>query len=382
MWKRSVPLLGFAALWLAGCSSSSHRSGGGTNTSPGDSDMSDVGAAPDLATSGGDDGGAPTGGGDPLQAVFDSVSQANLLARLQELTGAVPVTAGGSTFSVTERWSPTGKANFRAYWKQYMQALGASVNELPFPVQNLVGETTGHNLEAILPGASADTLIIITHYDTVGIKGQETKNPGADDDGSGLAMQMEAARIFASLAARQHTVRFVACDYEEISWTGGPDFPGPSAYLSYLQGLTQAQGFKVLMVSDNDQTGWSCWDESAGKSCYQPVGTPNGTFRMLISTPDATVYDRISSAFAAVATRYGSIKPEIVHDNASTPGDTQSTDQYPFGLAGLPAYVVEEYGDNPHYDDTGGDLLSTINLTYLLHIAQIQVTFQATILGL
>jgi hypothetical protein len=335
--------------------------------------------APDTVDSGtGTDG---TDGPDPYKPVLDSVSDANLKQRLDELTGAVPVTAGGNTFSITNRWSPAAKKDFRAYWRQYMEGLGATVNESTFPISNLVGETTGHNLEAILPGASPDTLIVITHYDTVGVKGHETENPGADDAGTGLAVQLEAARIFAAIPHRTHTVRFVACDYEEIAGPTDSDFPGPDAYLAYIQHLSTTQGFKILMVSDNDQIGWSCWDENGGAQCYQPVGAPHGTFRMLISTRDPAIYAQISTAFRNVATTYGSIKPDIVPDNDTTPGDTEGTDQYDFGLAGLPAYTTAEWGDNPHYDEYGGDFLNTVNLPYLFQIAQIQIVFQGTVMG-
>jgi hypothetical protein len=187
---------------------------------------------------------APTDGVDDLdryQSVFESVNDANLMQRMSELTGATPVMAGGKTFRITNRWAPAAKSDFRAYWKQSMEALGATVNETTFPISNLVGETTGHNMEAILPGTSPDTEIIITHYDTVGITGHETENPGADDAGTGLATQLEAARIFAAIPNRTNTVRFVACDYEEISGDTDSDFPGPDAYLAYIKNLSTTQ---------------------------------------------------------------------------------------------------------------------------------------------
>src|SRR5262249_21721458 len=88
---------------------------------------------------------------DRYQSVFESVSDASLMQRMNELTGATPVTAGGKTFRITNRWAPVAKSDFRAYWKQSMEALGATVTETTFPISNLVGETMGHNMEAILP---------------------------------------------------------------------------------------------------------------------------------------------------------------------------------------------------------------------------------------
>src|SRR5712691_5287355 len=99
MTNRSMVVLALCA----GCSSSAGDSTDGPDAGPGSD--------------------APPGG-DVVKAIFDAVAKPNLEARMNELTGAVPVTAGGSTFSITNRWSVSAKANFRAYWTQYMAGLG------------------------------------------------------------------------------------------------------------------------------------------------------------------------------------------------------------------------------------------------------------------
>lgn len=61
----------------------------------------------------------------------------------------------------------------------------------------------------------------------------------------------------------------------------------------------------------------------------------------------------------AVAATYGAtVVPTVTCDPA---GDT---DHYPFWVAGIPGYVIEEWGSesNPHYDQTGNDTLDKINL--------------------
>src|SRR5438067_13691853 len=74
------------------------------------------------------DGGAPTDA--VLDRIFASVDQAQIKLRLDELVGVTPVSAGGSTFRITNRWAPGAKANFRAYWQDYFETLGATVNVL------------------------------------------------------------------------------------------------------------------------------------------------------------------------------------------------------------------------------------------------------------
>jgi hypothetical protein len=69
----------------------------------------------------------------------------------------------------------------------------------------------GRNVEATLPGINPDSdeiYVICAHYDTV------EGSPGADDDGSGVAAVMTAAKIM-RFYNFNHTIRFVAFSGEE-----------------------------------------------------------------------------------------------------------------------------------------------------------------------
>lgn len=69
----------------------------------------------------------------------------------------------------------------------------------------------GRNVEATLPGINQDSdeiYVICAHYDTV------EGSPGADDDGSGVAAVMTAAKIMRFFNFN-HTIRFVAFSGEE-----------------------------------------------------------------------------------------------------------------------------------------------------------------------
>jgi peptidase M28-like protein len=328
-------------------------------------------AMPDATSS--PDAPHDTAPSDPVGTVFGAVDTAQLRARLEELTGGTTVTVDGSSFRITNRYTPAAKANFRAYWSHYMTALGATVGTTTFPIPNLVGETQGHNVEAILPGRSPDSVVIIVHYDSTGTMGQETLNPGADDDGTGVAMQMEAARLFAQYSDRAKTVRFVAADYEEIS----SNLAGDYAYATYLQQQAQADGFQILVASDNDQTGWSCWSEGLCPDS-RPV---DSTFMAATCSGDAHNYDypELAQGLADVATKYSTtIHPTKVCDGSAR------TDHYPFWVAGIPAYVLDEWGvdQNPHYDYGGTDTIDTIDFELLTGVAKIQIAFQAKLAGI
>ncbi len=311
-----------------------------------------------------------------VSSVFTAVSRTALAARLDELTGGSPVTVNGQSFRITERWSPAGKTAFRSYYESYMSQLGLQVNELSFPLtDNLVGEWDGHNVEAVLPGESSDSIVIVTHYDTVGITGEETQNPGADDAGTGIAAQLEAARLFSQMQHRQYTVRFVVADYEEIT----DNLEGDQAYVIYLQNLAAAQGFKILAASDTDQTGWSCYDEGYCSTDTDP-DPANSTFEAIACNGDGT-YDNtpLADGLGAIADAYSNAMS--VQEDCDDSGDT---DHYAFWEAGIPAYVILEYdsADNPHFDDTGDDTMAHINIGLYAETARIQIAYQAQLAGL
>src|SRR5207248_2084033 len=63
----------------------------------------------------------PDAGVNPtLQAVYTEVDSARIIQLMKDLSGVNPVTVGANTFTINERFSDTGRANFRAYWTNYM----------------------------------------------------------------------------------------------------------------------------------------------------------------------------------------------------------------------------------------------------------------------
>ena len=89
-------------------------------------------------------------------------------------------------------------------------------------------------------------------------------------------------------------------------------------------------------------------------------------------------YPELAQGMVAVASAHGSALVPVTPCDGS--GDT---DHYPFWVAGIPAYVIEEYAanNNPHFDDGGGDTLDKIDQTLLVEIARIQIAYQAELAG-
>src|SRR5262249_19888504 len=109
---------------------------------------------------------------DVYKTIYDSVQDASLVHLLKDMTGVNPVTVGSETFSITDRFSAASKEKYRKYWTAYFQSLGMAVNPLAYSYA--VGlEAQGHDLEAVLPGKVADSLVIIVHYDSMGPNGPD-----------------------------------------------------------------------------------------------------------------------------------------------------------------------------------------------------------------
>lgn len=74
-------------------------------------------------------------------------------------------------------------------------------------------ELHGANLIATKPGRETDAIVVVAHHDTV------WNSPGADDNGAGLAILLEVARLLESEPMKR-TVILAAPDFEEIGLIG------------------------------------------------------------------------------------------------------------------------------------------------------------------
>ena len=306
------------------------------------------------------------------QAIYDGFDSAGVLEFVKNLTGYNPVTVDGQTLNLTERFSIDGKAKWRSYFRQYFTALGLQVNSLDYESQHLVtGESQGHNLEAVLPGQSDDSVVIVVHYDSRGEALHNDENPAVDDDMTGMATMFETARLLAPLADKlHHTVRFAAVDYEEWPW---PYLEGSTQYATYLSNLAMQQNFQIVAAIDDEQSGWNCFEHDA---C--PSITADTVDFAARSDDGVYAFPLLGNEAAAVAAAYS---PLSVLDVASPEHDS---DHMAFWAAGIPAIQISEHNpsDNPHFDITGGDTWDVLDQAYYLKISRLAVTVAAKIAGL
>jgi hypothetical protein len=175
-------------------------------------------------------------GGDPLAELIDQTSIAEFQAYLRVLTGVDPV-PGDPPYYLQNRYSFGSDIKIAGQWIwSHFDALGLNATKQTYD------PSYGPNIIAELVGLKRpnDIYIICGHYDTYHAEDQ-LHAPGCDDNGSGTATVMMAARILSQYRF-EGTIRFIAFSGEE-QW-----MVGSGAYAGMLKKL----GEKVIDVINLD----------------------------------------------------------------------------------------------------------------------------------
>ena len=207
------------------------------------------------------------------------------------------------------------------------------------------------NLVASLPGASSNgQVLVIAHYDTV------PDCPGADDNASGLAGLLEAARALA--AHRFHkTLVFIAFALEEYG------YPGSLHYVDEARARRTA----IAGVFDLEMIGYTSPIQTA------PPGVPAPPVGDFIGVVGNRRSERLVSLFKEGASRFVPSLPVeglIVEGNGEDLPVVRLSDHAPFWDAGYPAVMITDtaFLRNPHYH-LSSDTLDTLDLPFLRHVA-------------
>lgn len=282
---------------------------------------------------------------DPFIAqLVEQVQEAQLrehICQLQSAEGGEACNAQGS------RWSCDGPAIDRAveYTRQYLENLRLQTKLDPYPLSCRPG--LSYNVEAVLPGTdpeNSEIILITAHLDSVaqGVRSSRVA-PGADDNASGSAGVLEAARVLSQYKFKR-SIYFVLFTGEEQGLVGS------RAYASRLK----REGANILGVFNMDMIGYDSDD--------------NGVFEIQAPNEDSL---QLAQLLIVAINHYGLALAPDVPDQAPPYSDHVS-----FSRQGYPAVLLiedTELGEtedfNPYYHTTA-DTLEAINLPYARRIVQ------------
>jgi hypothetical protein len=151
-----------------------------------------------------------------IEAMLDEVSIDSMLYHCSAISGEFPVTVNGNTVTISSRnKNNPGSALAAQYIKERFEEYGLTTTIETFGA-------AGENVLATQPGLiyPNQKVVICGHYDSMPIGND---SPAADDDGSGTAAVMEAARVM-SQYNYAYTVVYAAWDEEEYGLVGSNNY--------------------------------------------------------------------------------------------------------------------------------------------------------------
>lgn len=219
-----------------------------------------------------------------------------------------------------------------------------------------VGTKTYENLILNLPSANQSNLppiLIGAHYDAV------PGTPGADDNGTGVAVLLELASVFASKPTK-YPLRLVAFDLEEYGLLGST---------AYAETLKQANQPLRLMLS-LEMLGYC--DRNKGSQHYPPglkyFYPSTGDFITLVGNL-TTIPDlmRLSRCIR----KHTPCEWLPVFNQGNLVPQTRLSDHSPFWDRGYAAMMVTDtaFLRNPHYHQPS-DTIKTLDLDFLTKVCQ------------
>jgi hypothetical protein len=186
--------------------------------------------------------------------------------------------------------------------------------------------STYYNVTAIRPGATNPNSYVIlgAHYDSA-------SNAGADDDASGVAAVLEAARVLSNYSFAS-TLVFVAFDREEQGLVGSAAWAGFPLYA----GATIAGMLELDMIA------------------YNPLGALYGSNSAAVYTVGGIANSASTALVNAIVNYSGGL-------SVAYQGSTSRSDHASFNSRGPSTLLIESnWTSNPHYHKVT-DSLNTAN---------------------
>lgn len=284
------------------------------------------------------------GAQDPLiQTIIDSVRIDSMIHYVEELSGEVPVDLGtGPTTILSRHKNNAGNTVAQDYLMHKMQQFGYAPQLSAF-------SATGNNILVTKTGTvyPDQFVILCAHYDAM--PSGLFNAPAADDDGSGCAALLEAARILNAIPF-EYSIIFAFWDEEEQGLVGS------NAQAQQMA----ANDVLVPGVINMDAIAYDGNGDTKARVHSRPIANSPA----------------LADVALAVRDQYG-IDIDLL---LTTPGATYS-DHASFWTAGFGAILlIEEFtaDGNPHYH-TPTDRVEFFDVPYFEKMAKLSIGTLATI---
>jgi hypothetical protein len=305
--------------------------------------------------------------------ILAATSAEQWIGWVARLSGAEPVTVGGEETRILTRYSSemfSGNPNARAFEYVREQVLGwyppEQLTAQDYTVSAPEEQTlTWQNLVLTLPGTTRPEKIVIlsAHLDSTSDQ-PETLAPGAEDNASGAAALLEAARIFRHFRF-ERTVQIIWFTGEEQGLLGS------RAFVAALEDPSRVVGVINLDMFGYDSTGDRCFELHVG---HLPAS------------------DAVGQCFSGAIEEYGLDLPR--HDYLTGGEAISRSDHGSFWEAGIGAVEVLQNmfdnqqpggcpdGDRSPYYHTTQDTVDRINPETGIEIVRATLAATAALAGI
>ncbi len=206
--------------------------------------------------------------------------------------------------------------------------------------------------------------LVAAHYDTV------PSSPGADDNGSGLAVLLECARLL-TVRAPESRVGFVCFNAEEDGLLGSQDFVDNA--LPVLDRRVRAVHVLEMVGYRRGATA----KQSAPYALWLPRSLRTPDFIALLGRGSSNaIVDRVRDSRAAASTRV--VTAKTLGPMEKLFPDLARSDHYPFWREGTPAVLWTDTGNfrNPHYHQRT-DTPETLDYVFMQGVGELLATLLA-----
>lgn len=291
-----------------------------------------------------------------VEALINAVSQQQLMGYVQMLERF----GTRNAFSITDDPSIGSGASRLWLFNEFLRVgngrLRVEFDSFPMNFEGTVTEQ--QNIIATLPGTSGSTdiIVVMAHYDTrpADVTDGRSRAPGANDNGSGVALLLETARVLSSRQWRQ-TIVFAAMAAEEQGTFGAQHF---------VQG-TIIDGIMVQAAINYDTVG--------GR-----LGIPQSV-RLFAPDLAKSIHGELGRYYDFVGEFYLPTFPVTVIDAPDREG--RWGDQREFVRAALPALRITESVEDPDLLNSSRDVWNIIDYGYLQKVTQLNVAVIANMIG-